>query len=169
MQFFKNKFSYGQFLQIWEKIWKLPCVQIILLFKLIIPKTITVISSSKSICVSGTIFCSMQIFFTCPITLSTWILSFDNCLEVSTSFSGNWLFPFVKCGTFSVAPRDTNSSLKVNPLSAKIQSPIEILSKKPESTLIYLSETVPPQPADKNITAPDSVMLVKYFVVLLRS
>ena len=107
----------------------------ILLFKLIIAQTITMISSSKSICVSGTIFCSMRNFFTSPITLSTWILTFDNCLEVSTSFSDNWLFPFVKCGTFSVAPRDANSSLKVNPLSAKIKSPIEILSKKPESTL----------------------------------
>ena len=31
------------------------------IFKLIIAQTIAIISSSKSICVSGTIFCSMQI------------------------------------------------------------------------------------------------------------
>ena len=143
-----------------KKFGNFPYEETLLLSKLIIAQIITVISSSKSICVIGTMFCSMRNFFTCPINLSTWILTFDNSLEVSTSFQDNWFFLFVKCGTF-------NSSLKVKPLSAKIQSPIEILSKKPESTLICLSETLPPQPADKNITVPDDVIPIKCFDVLL--
>ena len=87
-----------------------------------------------------------------------------NLLPRQLAFS---LFPFGKCGTFSVAPRDANSSLKVNPLPASIQSPTEILSKKPESILICLSETVPLQPADKNITAADGVILIQYFPVIV--
>ena len=44
-----------------KKIGNFLYVETILLFKLIIAQTIAIISSSKSICVSGTIFCSMQI------------------------------------------------------------------------------------------------------------
>ena len=46
-------------------------VKTILLFKLIVAQTIAMILSNKSICVSGTIFCSMQNFFARPITVST--------------------------------------------------------------------------------------------------
>ena len=38
---------------------------------LIIAQTITMKSTSQSICVSGTIFCSMRNFLTCPVTIST--------------------------------------------------------------------------------------------------
>lgn len=49
----------------------------------------------------------------------------------------------------------------------KIQSLIEIVSKKPESIFACLSETPPPQLADKNMTAPDGVIPIEYFAVLL--
>ena len=93
---------------------------IILLFKLIIAQTIIVISSSKSIWVTGTITCSMRNFLIWLITLFTWILTFDNWHDVSTSFPDNWFFPLVKCGILRAAPTATNSSLKLNLLSAKI-------------------------------------------------
>ena len=83
MSISKNKFRYGQYYQTsGKKIGEILYVETILSFKLIIAQTITIISSSKSICVSGTIFYSMKIFFTCPITLYTCIFTFDNCLEV---------------------------------------------------------------------------------------
>ena len=66
-----------------------------------------------------------------------------------------------------VAPTEPNSYLKVNLLSPKIQLPIKIFLKKPESILIHLSDTLPPQPSDKNITAPDGVIPTKYLAVLL--
>ena len=69
MPFFKNKFSYGQYLQIREKIWKIYLCRNNTFIQ-VDCCTITMISSSKSICVSGAIFCSMQNDFTCPITLS---------------------------------------------------------------------------------------------------
>ena len=69
----------------------------------------------------------------------------------------------VKCGVLIVQPTAGNSSLKVIPLSARIQSPIEIFLIKNGIKTIQLI-----QPTDKNITAPDGVILIKQLAVLLR-
>ena len=118
-------------------------VAAILLFKLIIAQTVTIIFSSKSIWIRGTIFCSIQNLLILSITLCTWILTFLNWRDVSTSFPDNWFFLLVKCGILRVAPTGANSSLKVNYLSAKIQSLIEIFLKKLESILICWHSSIP--------------------------
>ena len=76
-------------------------------------------------------------------------------------------FPRVKAGILSSAPLVANSSSIKNPLSARTQSPNVTLSKKPEFSVISLSEALPPQPADKKLAAPDGIMLTKYLMVFL--
>ena len=67
---------------------------------------------------------------------------------MSTSFAGICAFPRVKAGTLSTSPLVANSSSIKNPLSARTQSPNVTLTKKPEFSVISLSEDLPPQPAD---------------------
>ena len=110
---------------------------------------------------------SMRIFFNWPITRSTCIRTCAICLDMSTSFADICAFPLVKAGILRTAPRFANSSSIKNPLSARTQSPNVTLSKKPEFSVISLSEALPPQPADKKLTAPDGVMPTKYLMVFL--
>ena len=110
---------------------------------------------------------SMRIFFNWPITRSTCIRTCAICLDLSTSFADSCFFPRVKAGILRTAPRVANSSSIKNPLSARTQSPNVTLSKKPEFSVISLSEALPPQPADKKLTAPDGVMPTKYLMVFL--
>ena len=60
-----------------------------------------------------------------------------------------------------------NSSSIKNPLSVRTQSPTVTLSKKPEFSVISLSEALPPQPEDKKLIAHDGVMPSKYLMVFL--
>ena len=80
---------------------------------------------------------------------------------MSTSFADICFFPQVKAGILRTAPQVANSSSIKNPLSARTQSPNVTLSKKPEFSVISLSEALPPQPADKKLTVPDGVMPTK--------
>ena len=57
--------------------------------------------------------------------------------------------------------------LYLKPRSASIQSPMEHLLKKPDSFVIYLSDTLPPHPTDKKLIVPAGVIPIKYFEVLL--
>ena len=102
---------------------------------------------------------SMRNFFNWPITHSTSIRTCAICLDMSTSFADICVFPRVKTGILRTAPRVANFSL--------IKNPNVTLSKKPEFSIISLSESLPPQPADKKLTAPDGVMPTKYLMVFL--
>ena len=86
---------------------------------------------------------------------------------MSTSFADICTFPLVKAGTLRTAPRVANFSSIKNPLSARTQSPNVTLSKKPEFSVISLSEALPLQPADRKLTAPDEVMPIKYLMLFL--
>ena len=74
---------------------------------------------------------------------------------MSISFADICFFPQVKAGILRTGPQVANSSSIKNPLSARTQSPNVTLSKKPEFSVIFLSEALPHQPADKKLTAPD--------------
>ena len=78
-------------------------------------------------------------------------------------------FSLVKAGILRTAPRVANSSSIKNPLSVRTQLPHVTLSKKPEFSVISLSEALPLQPADRKLTAPDEVMPIKYLMLFLDS
>ena len=110
---------------------------------------------------------SMQIVLNWPITRSTCIRTCAICLDMSTSFADICAIPQIKAGILSTAPLVAKSSAIKNPLSARTQSPNVTLSKKPEFSVISLSEALPPQPADKKLTGLDGVMPTKYLMVFL--
>ena len=68
-----------------------------------------------------------------PITLSTWILT-----------GSSWDLPFVNAGITYLACFMPTVSAVVNPLSAIIMSPGISLSSKPQFSVKYLSEVLPP-------------------------
>ena len=102
---------------------------------------------------------NMRNFFNWPIPPSTCIQTCAICLDMSTSFAEISAFPLVKAGILKTSPRVANSSSIKNPLSARIQSP--------EFSVISLSEALPPEHADKKLTAPEGVMPTKYLTVFL--
>ena len=106
---------------------------------------------------------SMENFFNWPITRLTCIQTCAICLHMSTSFADTC----DKAGILRTAHRVANYSSIKNRLSTRIQSPNVTLSKKPELSVISLSEALPPQPADKKLTVPDGVMPTKYLIVCL--
>ena len=57
-------------------------------------------------------------------------------------------------------------SLMVKPLSAITSSPACILSKKPEFSVINLSDVLPPYKSDIKEKAPEGVILTKTLKVL---
>ena len=105
----------------------------------------------------------MENFFNWPITRLTCIQTCAICLHMSTSFADTC----DKAGILRTAHRVANYSSIKNRLSTRIQSPNVTLSKKPELSVISLSEALPPQPADKKLTVPDGVMPTKYLIVCL--
>ena len=115
----------------------------------------------------GIVDCRILNFLNRPITLSTCILTFDIFLEAPTSFPDICDFPFVKFGTFNVAPYVASSSEIVKPRSASIRSPCCKTSRKPDLIVISLSDTRPPHPRDKKLTAPAGVIASRYFIVLV--
>ena len=54
--------------------------------------------------VIGNVVCSNLKFLSLPMARSTWILTLDKALAVSTSFCVSWDFPFVKGGIAREAP-----------------------------------------------------------------
>ena len=76
---------------------------------------------------------------------------------MSTSFSDICAFPLVKAGILRTSPQVANSSPIKNLLSARTQSHNVTLPKKPEFSVISLSEALPPQPADKKLTTPEGL------------
>ena len=138
-----------------------------LMFMLTKPHTMTIMSSNRSTWGNGNVVCRRLNFLILPITHCTWIRTLESCLDISTSPSESCFFHFVKLGILSVAARALNSSFVLKPRSASIQSPMEILLKKPDSFVICLSDTLPPYPKDKKLIAPAEVIPIKYFEVLL--
>ena len=110
---------------------------------------------------------SMRNFFSWPLTRLTCIRTCAICLVMSTSFADICNFPREKAGILRTDPWFPNCSYIKNPLSARKQPTNVILSKKPDFTVISLSEALQPQPADKKLTASDRVMLTKYLMVFL--
>lgn len=130
------------------------------------PHTITT-SSSISTWDTGITVCKILKFFHRPMTRSTWILTRDSCLDVSTSSADSCFLPLVKWGIRRMAPQAASSSRIKNHLSAKTSSIGSNSSRKPDSLVICLSETRPPHPGDNNKIAPAGVMAIKYFKILL--
>ena len=110
---------------------------------------------------------SMRNYFNWAIIRSTCIRTSAICLDMSTSFADVCAFPLVKPGVLRTAPRVANSFSIKNPQSARTQSPNVTLSKKPDFSVISFYEALPPQPADKKLTAPDGVVPTKYLMVFL--
>ena len=133
-----------------------------LLFILTKPHTMTIMSPNRSTWVNGNVVCRSLTFLILPITRSTWIRTFDSCLDLSTYQQKDVFFPFVKLGILSVAPRALNSSFILKPWYASIQSPMETLLEKHDSFVIYLSNTLPPHPKDKKLIAPAGVTPIRY-------
>ena len=79
---------------------------------------------------------SMRKFFNWPVTRLACIRTCAISLDMSTSFAEICVFPRVKAGILRTVPRVANSSSIKNPLSARTQSPIVTLSKKPEFSVI---------------------------------
>ena len=116
-------------------------------------------------CVIGIIDCIILKSFNLPMTHSTWILTFDIFQDFSTSFADICNFPQVKCGIVTVAPYVANSSSTVNPLSARTVSPCCNCSKNLFLIMSSLSDTLPPQHRERNLTAPAGVIPIKYLMV----
>ena len=89
------------------------------------------------------------LFFSKPITFSTWILTRDNCLDSSTSLWLSCCLPRVNAGISSFVPWMARSSAMVNPQSANIVSPCSTRLKKLHSCVKFLSDTLPPQHSDR--------------------
>ena len=92
---------------------------------------------------------STRNFFSWPLTHSTCIRTCAICLVMSTSFADICNFPREKAGILRTDPWFPNCSYIKNPLSARKQPINVILSKKPDFTVISLSEALPPQSSDK--------------------
>ena len=86
-----------------------------------------------------------------PITLSTWILTRDNCLAVSTSNILNCFFSFVNGGNFTSAQYSPTASWTLKPQSASVMSPGWSKSSIPHFSVISWSETLPPHPLMKSL------------------
>ena len=110
---------------------------------------------------------SMRNFFNWKITLLTCIGTCAICLDMSKSFTDICAFPIVEVGILRTAPRVANSFSIKNTLSARTQSPNVTLSKKPDFSVISLSEALPSQLADKKLTAIDGVIPTRYLMVFL--
>ena len=77
------------------------------------------------------------------------------------------VLPFVNLGISNMAPFVASSKSIVKPLSASTRSHVSNKSRNLHLFVISLSETLPPQPCDKKLTAPAGVIDIKYLIVLL--
>ena len=93
----------------------------------------------------GSLLCRIvYLFFSRPISRSTWIRTLERRLDSSTSFTKNCFFPLVNEGISNFAPYNTRSSLMVKARSARITSPFSSLSRKPQLLVIHQSHARPP-------------------------
>ena len=85
---------------------------------------------------------------------------------MSVSLAVICFFPLVNAGMRSTAPLVASSSSTKKPRSANTQSSWVSLSRKPDFRVISLSEALPPQPAERKLTAPAGVIPIRYLIVL---
>ena len=137
-----------------------------LAFSLIIPAMVTMMLSVRSTWAIGIVVFKILGFFRRPITRSTWILSCAICLDMSVSLTVICFFPLVNAGMRSTAPLVASSSSIKKPRSANAQSSWVSLSRKPDFRVISLSEALPPQPAERKLTAPAGVIPIRYLIML---
>ena len=95
-----------------------------------------------------------NLFFICPMTLSTWIRTFANHWEHSTSCWLSCDFPFVNDGIASVASNKAKSSLMLKPRSASTVSPYSNRFRNPQFCVRYLSDPRPPQQDERYDIVP---------------
>ena len=79
-----------------------------------------------------------------PMTLSTWILTLAMPLVFSKLTGSSWVLPLVNAGITSLACFRPTLSAIMNPLSAIILSPGINLSSKPQFSVKYFSDVLPP-------------------------
>ena len=111
--------------------------------------------------------CKIQNLRILPMSLSARILTFYIFRESSTSFPETCDFPLVKWGIFKIAPWEARVSAILKPRSANIRSPCCKNLRNPECIVISLSETRPPHPLERKLTAPAGVIAIKYLMVLV--
>ncbi|GFT40818.1 hypothetical protein NPIL_344871 [Nephila pilipes] len=92
--------------------------------------------------------------------------SLDIFRELCNSLLLSCCFPLVEAGNTKVAFLSATRSLTGKPLSAKITSPGLTFSKNPLSWIICLSEVLPPNRCDTNVTHPDGEHARRNFTVL---
>ena len=74
--------------------------------------------------------------------------------------------PLVNGGMRSTALLVASPSSTKKPRSANAQSSWVSFSRQPDFRVISLSETLPPKPAERKLTAPVGVIPIKYLIVL---
>lgn len=120
----------------------------------------TNIWSARGLIFRGITFDNIWKVFNLPIALSTWIPNLAIFFVFKIS-EGDKCFPLphehflVKGGITNVDLHLSKRFLITNPLSAIISSPGRMLSRKPLSFVINLSETLPPHMFDTNVNAPE--------------
>ena len=101
-----------------------------------------------------------------PMTLSTWILMLVMPFVFSPSTGSSWVLPLVNADITSLACFRPTLSAIVNPLSAIIMSQGISLSSKPQFSVKYLSEVLPPHAWDIKEMVPCGVIPINTFIVL---
>ena len=109
--------------------------------------------------------CNILKVLSSPIALSTCILALAMRLVFVVAKLLSRL-PLVNGGILSVAPLSASAPLIRKPLSAITSSPYSILSRKPDSSTIFLSEADPVQSLDRKENEPDGVIDTSSFTVL---
>ena len=79
--------------------------------------------SRRCTCKIGIVDCKIWNLQILPMTLSTWIVTFEIFWELSTYFSDMCDFPLVQWGLFKIAPWVARISVILKPRSANIGSP----------------------------------------------
>ena len=133
------------------------------------------ITRSGSSCVareSGTVPARIRKPFKYRMARSTWISSLAIWRVLVTSLTLSLLaLPYlhflVNAGMAKVAPLSSRRSRMVYPRSAITSSPASMTSRKPDSRTMYLSDTFPPNGAERYVKAPSGLIPTSTLAVLL--
>ena len=101
-----------------------------------------------------------------PITLLTWICTAAISQFSSTDFCSSWDFPQVNSGIFNWGQYKSTDSWTVKPWSASTRSPGSKFFNRPQFSVMYTSETRPPQGWEIYDIVPCRVIPTKTFTVL---
>ena len=123
------------------------------LSKLVIYIHTELISLTKSYIALGNLSFKILKWYPLPILLSTWMHN----SAILLVFSTYWHLHSNRGGTFTRIHLATTISWISNPLSAIIVSPGSSISNRPDRSVIFLSDILPPHASDTMLTSPVGV------------